>query len=499
MFRPSLIPFCTESFNLSIHPQPLTLNMAFIEATKSRGSKEADDEEIAVQRCLHVFACMSNYVQRYPKDAQALFDVIQAAVFDAVDENKSPLSSSFDENDISSETEASISTEQERDPEPSAVSTDATPNRTPPWTRIYNRGQNWDTEKPTSPGFHWADPGYYYPFKHISFNPTKRETFNPMNQGYGWNNPADTYPFKNIQQPLVNVYHANTHQTYSNLDLSLRGGTSSFGRTVSSPAHYPARHNWTQPPTINYNPLLDALNPTAQLYDLVPRNSTLTILAKNNKIANLILQPIPRHELRVREGRIYAWHITLPQPADEPIEAINIGGISSTTPDQQITQLANRFKWENVSSHLQPLWDVTIQTGLERYKELVQYSFWNERRAHKGRFGTGKYREHKEWFLVDGERAEVVARMWADFADLRPYDEGTGELKDEWKGRLQGLSMADLETEGCWSGFVYEARRQEAEAALVSDPGVGGLAGAGDGGRGGGGEGADSGYFEREG
>jgi hypothetical protein len=438
--------------------------MPFSEATKSHVSKEADDEEMAVQRCLHIFACMANYVKRNRKDAQALFDVIQGAIFDAADEDKSPLSSLSDENDTYSEAESSIFAEE--DPEPSPVATDATPNPSPRRTRSYYRGQGWDTAKPINPGYQWTDPGYYYPFKHISPAPTKEGIFNPMNQGYGWNNPADTYPFKHIQQPLLNVYHA-THQPYPNLDLSLRGGTSGLGRSDSAPAHYP---KWSEPLTIICNPLLNDHNPTAQLYDLVPCNPTLTILAKNIKIKKLILEPIPLQQLRVRQGRIHAWHITLPRPADEPIEAINIGG-TSTTPAQQITQLSTRFAWQRVTNHLEPLWDVPIPTGLKRYKDLVHLTFWNERRKRAGGFGTTVHREHREWFLVDSDRALAVTKMWADFADLKPYDEKTGKLKNEWKGRVDRLSMAELGTEGCWSGFVYEARRGVAEAALVSDPG----------------------------
>jgi hypothetical protein len=99
-------------------------------------SEELSDEEIGIRSCLHLFACMSNYVQRNPKDAQPFFDVIQKAIFDAdadaADDNKTPSSSSVDGNEVSSETEAWVLAQ--KDPEPAPVSTDVTPNPNPPST-----------------------------------------------------------------------------------------------------------------------------------------------------------------------------------------------------------------------------------------------------------------------------------------------------------------------------------------------------------------------------
>ena len=54
----------------------------------------------------------------------------------------------------------------------------------------------------------------------------------------------------------------------------------------------------------------------------------------------------------------------------------------------------------------------------------------------------GCSKKHKNWFVVEEERARRVVRMWALFAVLDPYNEEE-PLNWEWGRRLESVDYTD--------------------------------------------------------
>ena len=106
-------------------------------------------------------------------------------------------------------------------------------------------------------------------------------------------------------------------------------------------------------------------------------------------------------------------------------------GMTSKHPLDRSTEIR---KCKDVHAELVKDQDFTIVPRCKRVELIIFADLWNERQCFLCKCGT----RHNEWFKMSKEEAKLRVRLWQEWIRREPYD-SEGELKDEWRNRIEAL------------------------------------------------------------
>lgn len=180
-------------------------------------------------------------------------------------------------------------------------------------------------------------------------------------------------------------------------------------------------------------------NPPADKHTFEPFGKPKTTLQLNQSIKKLLQRRLRTTERPGSQGFLYVY--TFPTRYRLRTPHLKIG---------HARDVAGRMaRWKRQCGYepsLLSCFSAELHVKVER---LVHAQLWDRRRRETCCPVCG--RAHLEWFEVKETTASGLISLWSYWSRLEPYDE-EGELKGEWRERLEEVDLEDSE---CWNDFVY--------------------------------------------
>lgn len=193
--------------------------------------------------------------------------------------------------------------------------------------------------------------------------------------------------------------------------------------------------------------LATVFRPLPQVHQFSPFHpGARASICTNREVARRLRRPLTGTDLARKKGKIptgegqsssdlrggFVYVFTLPDAVAvcPPTRHVKIGMTTQRAVASRLAQIRGRCGYAPV------LVAAAWTRHPLRVEELAHAQLGNRRRLQPaGCPGCGS--RHREWFEIGADEASDVVRVWASWVERRmPYDDETGQLREEWRRRL---------------------------------------------------------------